>query len=155
MSLRYILYPICVFISIIVFPNSISCGLLFKGNFTSFQGDQKASLLWKKGYTHYDKLRQLFVPNIANRALQISSNTPAPNSDKECTLKEELANDVCCTQLGHDDHYSPSLEEIPRNDSPYPNQMQRTDKRPFQDSNAKGKKVAKKVDRASEMTVAL
>ena len=143
MLLQQILYPIYVCISIIFFPNSISCGLLFDGNFTSFQGDPKAPLPWKKGCPHYDKLRQLFAPNTAIRTLQISSNTSASNIDEERALKKELTNDVCRTQLGHDDRYSSSLKGIPRNNSRCPDQMQCSDKCPLQDSNAKGKKVAK------------
>lgn len=144
-----------VFAYLYVCPNSISCGLLFDGNFTSSQGDPKASLLRKTSYPYYDKLRQLFAPNIATKALQISYNTLAPNSDEKHALGEEVAKDVCRTELSHNDCYSPSLEGIPRNDSPCPNQMQCANKCPPQDSSGKGKKVSKKVNRASEMNVAL
>ena len=88
-------------------------------------------------------------------ALQISSNTPAPDSDEEHAPEEALANDEHCTQVVHDDCYNPNLDEIPSDESPFNDQTQRPDKHPVQDSNAKGKKVAKKADRVSKMTTAL
>ena len=112
-------------------------------------------MLRKKGCPHYDKLRQLFAPTTATGALQISSNTPAPDSDEECALEEALANNGHCTQVVHDDCYSPNLDGIPRDESPFNDQTQRPDKRLVQNSSAKGKKVAKKADRVSEMTTAL
>ena len=57
--------------------------------------------------------------------------------------------------MGHDDCYSPNLDGIPRDESPFNDQTQCPDKHPIQDSSAKGKKVAKKADRASEMTTTL
>ena len=60
----------------------------------SFQGDSKAIALQKKGCPNYDKLKQLFAPNIAIGSLQISSNTPALDSDEERFLEEELANEA-------------------------------------------------------------
>ncbi|XP_023923844.1 uncharacterized protein LOC112035250 [Quercus suber] len=124
-------------------------------NFLTKKGDPKVPLLRKKGCPHYDKLRQLFASTTATGALQISSNTPAPDSNEERALKEALANDDHCTQVGHDDYYSPNLDEIPRDESPFNDQTQHPDKRPIQDSSGKGKKPAKKVDRVSEMTTAL
>ena len=58
----------------------------------SFQGDNKAAALRKKECPNYDKLKQLFSPNTVTGSLQISSNTPAPDSDEEHVLEEELAN---------------------------------------------------------------
>ena len=80
---------------------------------------------------------------------------PTPNSDEERAVEEELANDVHHTQVGHDDCYSPTLKGIPRDEIPFPDQTQHTDEHPLQDFSGKGKKVAKKADRVSEMTVAL
>lgn len=57
--------------------------------------------------------------------------------------------------MGHDDCDSPNLEGIPRDESPFNDQIQRAKKRPIQDFNGKGKKVAKKMDRGSKMTAAL
>ena len=84
----------------------------------SFQGDSKAIALQKKGCHNYDKLKQLFAPNIAIGSLQISSNTPTPDSDEERALEEELANEVRCTQLGNDDCYNPNMEGISQDDPP-------------------------------------
>uniref|UniRef100_A0A7N2LN43 Uncharacterized protein n=1 Tax=Quercus lobata TaxID=97700 RepID=A0A7N2LN43_QUELO len=84
----------------------------------SKEDDLKALALRKKGCPNYGKLRQLFAPNIANGALQISLNTPTPDSDEQCALEEELANEA----------HQPI---------------------------GKGKKVAKKGDRASKMTMVL
>ena len=56
----------------------------------SFQGDSKVIALQKKGCPNYDKLKQLFAPNIAIGSLQISSNTPALDSDEERVLEDEL-----------------------------------------------------------------
>ena len=78
----------------------------------SFQGDSKAVALWKKGCPNYDKLKQLFAPNIAIGSLQISSNTPALDSDEERVLEEELANEAHRIQLGNDDCYNPKMEGI-------------------------------------------
>ena len=84
----------------------------------SFQGDPKAPALRKKGCPNYDKLRQLFAPNTTTDSLQISSNTPTPDSDEERALEEELANEVRCTQLGNDDCYNPNMEGISQDDPP-------------------------------------
>nr|POE88645.1 hypothetical protein CFP56_71161 [Quercus suber] len=93
------------------------------------------------GCPDYDKLRQLFAPNTTTGALEISFNTLAPNSDEERVLEEELTNDVCRTSLGHDDYYSLSLEGIPRNDCPCPDQMQCADKPAIGDPCSLGKAI--------------
>ena len=69
----------------------------------SFQADPKANALQKSGCPSYDKLWQLFAANAATGAFQISSNTPAPDSDEEHALEEEIANEAHRTQLGADD----------------------------------------------------
>ncbi|KAK9991501.1 hypothetical protein SO802_026486 [Lithocarpus litseifolius] len=92
------------------------------------------------GCPSYDKLRQLFASNAATSAYQISSNKPAPNSDEESALEEEIANEARHTQL--DD---PLATE----------QTQRANKSPIEEPTGKGKKVAKKADRASDITIAL
>ena len=81
----------------------------------SFQGDNKAAALRKKGCSDYEKLKQLFALNTATDSLQISLNTPATDSDEECVLEEELANEACeahRTQLDDDDCYNPNIEGI-------------------------------------------
>ena len=60
----------------------------------SFQADPKANALQKSGCPSYDKLWQLFAANAATGAFQISSNTPAPDSDEELALEEEIANEA-------------------------------------------------------------
>ena len=60
----------------------------------SFQGDNKAAALRKKGCPDYEKLKQLFALNTATGSLQISSNTLAPDSDEEHVLEEELASEA-------------------------------------------------------------
>nr|POE66608.1 hypothetical protein CFP56_32816 [Quercus suber] len=47
------------------------------------------------------------------------------------------------------------MEGITQDDPPVDKQTQHADKRPMEEPTTKGKKVAKKVDRASEMTMAL
>ena len=124
----------------------------------SFQGDSKAAALRKKGCPDYEKLKQLFALNTATGSLQISSNTPAPDSDEELVLEEELANEARKahrTQLDDDDCYIPNMEGITQDDPIVDQQTQRKDKRPMEEPSTKGKKVAKKNDRASEMTIAL
>ena len=124
----------------------------------SFQGDNKAAALRKKGCPDYEKLKQLFALNTATGSLKISSNTPAPDSDEERVLEEELANEAReahHTQLDDDDCYIPNMEGITQDDPTVDEQTQRKDKRPMEEPTTKGKKVAKKNDRASEMTIAL
>ena len=84
----------------------------------SFQEDSKAVALWKKGCPNYDKPKQLFAPNTATGSLQISLNTPTLDSDEECALEEELANEARRTQLGDDDCYNPNMEGITQDDPP-------------------------------------
>nr|POF23529.1 hypothetical protein CFP56_47956 [Quercus suber] len=122
---------------------------------TKTQGDSKATALRKKGCPNYEKLRQLFALNTATGSLQISSNTPTPNSDEEHALEEELANEALRAQLVDDDCYNPNMEGITQDDPPVDEQTQRADKRPMEEPTTKGKKIAKKVDRASEMSMAL
>ena len=76
----------------------------------SFQADSKANALRKSGCPSYDKLWQLFAFNAAIGAYQISSNTPALDSDEERALEEEIANESRCTQLGAADCYNPNME---------------------------------------------
>ena len=121
----------------------------------SFQADSKANALRKSGCPSYDKLRQLFASNAATGAYQISSNTPALDSDEEHALEEGIANEARRTQLGIDDCYNPDMEGITQDDPLATRQTQRVDKRPIEEPTGKGKKVAKKADRASDMTIAL
>jgi len=121
----------------------------------SFQDDPKALALRKKGCPNYGKLRQLLAPNIATGALQISLNTPTPDSDEERALEEELANEAHHTQLGNDDCYNPNMEGISEDDPSVTKQTQHVDKRPIEEPIGKGKKVAKKGDRASKMIMVL
>ena len=91
-GLRYVIFTIlilCIFVSNFLFH--ISRILLY---ILSFQGDSKVATLWTKRCPDYDKLKQLFAPNTATGSLQISSNMPALDSDKEHALKEELANET-------------------------------------------------------------
>ncbi|XP_023929687.2 uncharacterized protein LOC112040995 [Quercus suber] len=118
--------------------------------------NRNANNLRKKGCPDYDKLKQLFAPSTATGHLQISSNTPALNSDEERELEDELAADAAPIHLD-DDCYTPNLDSIPRNteETNDVDQTQAAGKRPVQEASAKGKKVAKKSDKVSEMTVAL
>ena len=54
-----------------------------------------------------------------------------------------------------DDYYNPNMEGITQDNPTIDEQTQRADKRPMEEPTTKGKKVAKKNDRASEMTMAL
>nr|POE54871.1 hypothetical protein CFP56_42040 [Quercus suber]POE69122.1 hypothetical protein CFP56_70691 [Quercus suber] len=121
----------------------------------SFQADPKANALRKSGCPTYDKLRQLFAANAAIGAFQISSNTLSLDSDEERALEEEIANERSRTQLGADDCYNPDMEGITQDDPLPTEQTQRADKRPIEEPTGKGKKVAKKSYKASEMTIAL
>ena len=121
----------------------------------SFQADSKANALRKSGCPSYDKLRQLFASNAATSAYQISSNTPTADSDEERALEEEIINEARRTQLGTDDCYNPDMEGITQDDPLDTEQTQRADKCPIEEPTSKGKKVAKKADKASEMTIAL
>ncbi|KAL4619548.1 hypothetical protein ACB092_06G087300 [Castanea dentata] len=66
------------------------------------------------------------------------------------TASEEVWANVVA--LGDDNCY---MEGITQDDPPVDEQTQRADKRPMEEPTTKGKKVARKVDRASEMTMAL
>jgi len=121
----------------------------------SFQVDHKANALRKSGCPNYDKLWQLFAPNAITGAFQISLNTLALNSDEEHALEEEIANETRRTQLGADDCYNLDMEGITQDDPFATEQTQRADKCPIEEPIGKGKKVAKKADRASDMTIAL
>ena len=121
----------------------------------SFQADSKANALRKSGCPSYDKQRQLFAANAATGAFQISSNTPAPDSDEERALEEEIANERSHTQLGADDCYNLDMEGITQDDPLPTEQTQCANKCPIEEPTGKGKKVAKKMDRASDMTIAL
>ena len=57
--------------------------------------------------------------------------------------------------MGADDCYNPNMEGITQDDPLPTEQTQRADKRPIKEPTGKGKKVAKKADRASDMTIAL
>ena len=57
--------------------------------------------------------------------------------------------------MDDDDCYNPNMEGITQDDPTVDEQTQRADKRPMEEPTTKGKKVAKKNDRASEMTMAL
>ena len=101
----------------------------------SFQGDNKAATLRKKGCLDYEKLKRLFALNTATSSLQISSNTPTPDSDEECVVEKELANEAheaYRTQLDDDDCYNPNMEGITQDDPTVDEQTQRKDKRPME-----------------------
>ena len=120
--------------------------------------DSKATALRKKWCHNYDKLKQLFAPNTATGSLQISLNTPAPNSDEERFLEEVLTNEAHearQAQLDDDDCYNPNMEGITQDEPTIDEKTQHANKHPMEEPTTKGKKVAKKNDRASEMTMAL
>ncbi|KAK9991338.1 hypothetical protein SO802_026323 [Lithocarpus litseifolius] len=76
--------------------------------------------------------------------------------DEEHALEDELAADAAPIHL-NDDCYTPNLDSIPRTTEKTNgvDQTQATGKRPMQEASAKGKKVAKKVDKVIETTMAL
>ncbi|KAK9994652.1 hypothetical protein SO802_024355 [Lithocarpus litseifolius] len=122
--------------------------------------NRQAANLRKQGCPDYDKLQQLFAPSAATGNLQISSNTPPLTSDKERALKEVLANaNANANAPTHldNDYYTPNFESFPQTmeDVEVEEVTQRTGKRSVQDTSGKGKKVSKKADRVSDMTVAL
>ncbi|KAL0010094.1 hypothetical protein SO802_005202 [Lithocarpus litseifolius] len=121
-------------------------------------GNRGAANLRKQGCPDYPSLQQLFAPSTATGNLQISSNTPPLNSDEERALEEDLANaNASAPTHLDDDCYTPNFESFPQGveDAEVEEVTQRAGKRPVQDASGKGKKVAKKLDRVSEMTVAL
>uniref|UniRef100_A0A7N2KQ02 DUF8040 domain-containing protein n=1 Tax=Quercus lobata TaxID=97700 RepID=A0A7N2KQ02_QUELO len=119
------------------------------------KADSKTNALRKSECPNYDKLRQLFASNAATGAYQISSSTPTPDSDEKRALEEEIANEARRTQLGTDDCYNPDMEGITQDDPLATEQTQHADKHPIEKPTGKGKKVAKKADKASDMTIAL
>ena len=100
----------------------------------------------------------MFAPSTEFGNLQISSNTPPLTSDKEHALKEELANANANARTHlDDDYYTPNFESFPQTveDAKVKEVTQRAGKRPMQDASGKDKKVLKKTNRVSDMTVAL
>ena len=84
------------------------------------------------------------------------------NSDEERALEEELANanaDVDASAPTHlgDDHYTPNFDSFPQTveDAEVEEVTWRAEKCPVQDASGKGKKVLKKSDKLSELTVTL
>ena len=57
--------------------------------------------------------------------------------------------------MGTDDCYNLDMEGITQDNPLATEQTQRADKCPIEEPTSKGKKVAKKADKASEMTIAL
>lgn len=126
----------------------------------TFQSNRGANSLRNKGCPDYPSLQQLFAPSTATGNLQISSNTPPLNSDEERALEEELANandNASAPTHLDDDCYTPNFDTFPQtvDDVEVEEVTQRAEKRPVTDASGKGKKVSKKSDRVSEMTVAL
>ena len=102
----------------------------------------------------------MFAPSTTTGNLQISSNTPPLNNDEEHALEEELANaNANASAPTHldDDCYTPNTESFPQTveDTEVKEVTQRVGKHLVQDASGKGKKVLKKADRVSDMTVAL
>ncbi|KAL0016518.1 hypothetical protein SO802_003587 [Lithocarpus litseifolius] len=126
--------------------------------FTMRRGNRGAANLRKQGCPDYPLLQQLFAPSTTTGNLQISSNTPPLNSDEERALEEELAN-ANASAPTHlvDDCYTPNFKSFPQGveDAKVKEETQRAGKSPVQDASGKGKKVSKKLDRVSEMTVTL
>ena len=124
----------------------------------TLQANCGATNLRKQGSPDYPSLQQLFALNTTTGNLQISSNTPPLNSDEERALEEELAN-VNASALTHldDDCYTPNFDSFSQTvkDAEVEEVTRRAEKRPVQDVSGKGKKVSKKSNRVSEMTVAL
>ena len=112
------------------------------------KGNPQLANLQKQGCSSYDKLQQLFAPSTTTGNLQISSNTPALNSDEEHVMEEEIANESVPTHLDND-CYTLNLESVSQT-------VEDTEvKDQTQDASGKGKKVSKKADRISDTTVAL
>ena len=85
----------------------------------TLQANRGAANLRKQGCPNYPLLQQLFTPSTTSGNLQISSNTPPLNSDKERALEEELANanaDVNASAPTHlDDYcYTPNFDSFPQ-----------------------------------------
>ena len=112
------------------------------------KGNPQLANLQKQGCSSYDKLQQLFAPSTTTGNLQISSNTPALNSDEEHVVEEEIANESVPTHLDND-CYTLNLESVSQT-------VEDTEvKDQTQDASGKGKKVSKKADKISDTTVAL
>ena len=75
------------------------------------QGNPQLANLQKQGCPSYNKLQQLFAPSTTTGNLQISSNTPALNSDEEHVVEEEIANESVPTHLDND-CYTLNLESV-------------------------------------------
>ena len=128
----------------------------------TLQANRGAANLRKQGCPTYPSLQQLFTPSTTTGNLQISSNTPPMNSDKKRALEEELANanaDVSASTPTHldDDCYTPNFDSFPQTveDVEVEEVTRKAEKHAVQDTSGKGKKVSKKSDRVSEMTMAL
>ena len=128
----------------------------------TLQGNHGVANLRKQGCLDYPSLQQLFAPSTTTGNLQISSNTPPLNSDEKRALEEELANANANANASAPTHlddncYTPNFESFPHTveDAEIEEVTQRARKHPVQDASGKGKKVSKKLDRVSEMTVAL
>ena len=92
----------------------------------------------------------------------ININTPPLNNDEECALEEELANanaNAHASAPTHldDDCYTLNFESFTQTmeDDKVEKVTQWVGKRLMQDTSGKGKKVLKKSDKLSELTVAL
>ena len=99
-------------------------------------------------------------PSTTTRNLQISSNTPPLNSDEERALEEELANaNVSASAPTHlsNDCYTPNFDSFSQTvrDAEVEEVTRIVEKHLVQDTSGEGKKVSKKLNRVSEMIVAL
>ena len=126
----------------------------------TLQANRGAANLRKQGSPNYPSLQQLFAPGTATGNLQISTNTPPLNSDEERVIEKELANaNVNASAPAHldDDCYAPNFDSLSQTakDAEVEEVTRIVERHLVQDASGKGKKVLKKSDRASEMTVAL
>ena len=83
----------------------------------TLQGNHGAANLRKHGCPDYPSLQQLFAPSTVIGNLQISSNTPPLNSDKERALEEEIANanaDASAATHLDNDCYTPNFGSFPQ-----------------------------------------
>ena len=121
-------------------------------------GQSWCSELKETGKPRLPIIAAVFTSSIANGNLHISSNTPPLNGDEEHALEEEFAS-VNASALTHldDDCYTPNFDSFSQivKDAEVEEVTRRAEKRPVQDASGKGKKVSKKSNRVSEMTVAL
>ena len=126
----------------------------------TLQANRGAANLRKQGSLDYPSLQQLFALSTVTGNLQISSNTPPLNSDEERALQKVLANaNVNAGAPTHldDDCYTPNFDSFSQTakDAEVEEVTRIVERHLVQDASGKGKKVLKKSDRASEMTVAL